>query len=56
MLGPEVTKSADDSPRKRAKMIFEKMDVNNDKVVYFFIFLSFFFSFFAFYVDDVFVD
>ncbi|KAI1715172.1 EF hand domain-containing protein [Ditylenchus destructor] len=31
MLGPEVTKSADDSPRKRAKMIFEKMDVNNDK-------------------------
>jgi hypothetical protein len=25
MLGPEVTKSADDSPRKRAKMIFEKM-------------------------------
>jgi hypothetical protein len=31
MLGPEVTKSADDSPRKRAKMIFEKMDTNNDK-------------------------
>uniref|UniRef100_A0A915LS50 EF-hand domain-containing protein n=1 Tax=Meloidogyne javanica TaxID=6303 RepID=A0A915LS50_MELJA len=31
MLGPEVTKSADDSPRKRAKMIFEKMDINNDK-------------------------
>lgn len=31
MLGPEVTKSADDSPRKRAKMIFEKMDVNNDR-------------------------
>lgn len=31
MLGPEVTKSADDSPRKRAKMIFEKMDVNQDK-------------------------
>lgn len=31
MLGPEVTKSADDSPRKRAKMIFEKMDTNQDK-------------------------
>ena len=31
MLGPDVTKSADDSPRKRAKMIFEKMDINNDK-------------------------
>lgn len=28
MLGPEVTKSAEDSPRKRAKMIFDKMDVN----------------------------
>lgn len=32
MLGPEVTKSAEDSPRKRAKMIFDKMDVNGDKV------------------------
>jgi hypothetical protein len=31
MLGPEVTKSAEDSPRKRAKMIFDKMDVNGDK-------------------------
>lgn len=31
MLGPEVTKSAQDSPRKRAKAIFEKMDVNGDK-------------------------
>lgn len=31
MLGPEVTKSAEDSPRKRAKMIFEKMDSNGDK-------------------------
>jgi hypothetical protein len=37
MLGPEVTKSADDSPRKRAKMIFEKMDVNNDRVSIIFI-------------------
>lgn len=31
MLGPEVTRSAEDSPRRRAKMIFEKMDANNDK-------------------------
>lgn len=31
MLGPEVTRSAEDSPRRRAKMIFEKMDTNNDK-------------------------
>lgn len=31
MLGPEVTRSAEDSPKKRAKMIFEKMDRNHDK-------------------------
>lgn len=36
MLGPEVAKSADDSPRKRAKMIFEKMDANNDKASFFY--------------------
>ena len=31
MLGPDVTKSAIDSPRKRGKAIFAKMDVNGDK-------------------------
>ena len=32
MLGPELVKSADEKPADKAKRIFEKMDVNNDKV------------------------
>uniref|UniRef100_A0A915LAP1 EF-hand domain-containing protein n=1 Tax=Romanomermis culicivorax TaxID=13658 RepID=A0A915LAP1_ROMCU len=31
MLGPEVTRNAEDSPSVRAKMIFEKMDLNKDR-------------------------
>ncbi|GMS91337.1 hypothetical protein PENTCL1PPCAC_13512, partial [Pristionchus entomophagus] len=31
MLGPQVTKAADLSPKKRARIIFKKMDVNDDK-------------------------